>query len=240
MEEPVQLQVGTDPELFDPDDETIVRKIRSLPGLSTDAFAILTQSDRQDTYIQAVREDILSASGSRDVFIVEHRDAALAGHYRLSDVPLDTTAQLFLSYKGAGTAWKDDFPWQDVSAEFEWPSPARNDDSTEMVIEWAQNKGHGELSHAFTILAPNTPQQFVVVCLRCGVPCELQRPGFANAAIRTLLTGVIGFFASALDKWWRCNSCGRKYQRGDFKKGKIQQQRYTGTTMPIFRPPGRP
>lgn len=88
----------------------------------------------------------------------------------------------------------------------------------------------------FTILRPNTPQQSVVVCVKCNNPCEFQQNTAAKGCLMTLLAGPIGFMGSAMDSWWRCHECGKAYRRRDFQKGRIQKQKYEGRAMPTYAP----
>jgi hypothetical protein len=88
----------------------------------------------------------------------------------------------------------------------------------------------------FTILKPGTPQQSVVVCTKCNRACELQRNSKGKALAMTVLMGPLGLVGSSLAVWWKCYSCGKKYHQDDFRKGRIQTQRYEGETLPTYRP----
>jgi hypothetical protein len=231
----MRLRVGTGPEVVEPDEGTIEQAIRSLLG-AQEAFAILENSDGD--YVQAMRGDAYTGERRlRQKLLVEYRDGSVMRHYRLTDLSIDVALRIFQLYRSGTGALKDYFPWKDVSKEFR---PLMEEhEVAEAALRAAAGIPDVQMARAlpsFTILAPNTPQQCVVVCLRCNVPCELQRPGFLNRATRTLLAGGIGFFAGALDSWWRCHRCGKRYRQADFKKGRIQQQRYTGQAMPTFEP----
>jgi hypothetical protein len=56
--------------------------------------------------------------------------------------------------------------------------------------------------------------------------------------LMTLLTEPIGFFAQSLDTFWKCHVCRKEYRHKDFKRGRIQSQRYTGEALPTYRPHG--
>lgn len=86
----------------------------------------------------------------------------------------------------------------------------------------------------YTIRRPNTPEQYVVVCVKCNNPCEFQQNTAAKGCLMTLLAGPIGFMGSAMDSWWRCHACGKAYRDGDFRKGRIQKQKYEGAAMPTY------
>lgn len=227
----MRLQVGAEPGILEPDEATVEQAVRSLLSFGQDAFAVLENSE--DDYLQAMRGDAYTGkSRLRSRLIVEYRDGSVQRHYRMNNVPIDTAVRLFQLYRSGEPSWKDHM-WKDVSTEFKWPAPEHD------CANAATSVPNGALEAdlpPFTIFAPNTPQQYVVVCVACNAPCELQRPSLANAAVRIILTGGIGFFASALDSWWRCHSCRRNYRQSDFRKGRIQQQKYTGTAMPTYQP----
>ena len=133
------LVTGHGDQLSEPDDKIIKRVVLKTFKKKQDNFVII--EEQEGNFIQArPMGESIDESGCR----FEYRDSIIGKHFAANNVPVETVIAVFQQFNRGDQAFRKAIRWRNISSQFDWPSPEKQESEEVKEIATTLNSVYAE------------------------------------------------------------------------------------------------